>query len=92
MVVRDFSVEVRVAIGSDLRLLQNGEKPLHARSFLTVGPGVWELKAQDADGQFRLMYIVKHKDRIYVLHAFQKKTQKTRKVDIDLAKARLKEI
>jgi phage-related protein len=91
-ILQGFSEEVRKTIGSDLWLLQSGERPLHARPLSTVGRGVWELKASDADGQFRLVYIVRRGDRIYALHAFQKKTQSTRKSDIDLAKARLKEI
>jgi phage-related protein len=50
------------------------------------------LKITDAEGQFRVVYVVKRNDRIYVLHVFQKKTQQTPQRDIDLARARLKEI
>jgi phage-related protein len=91
-VVRGFGRNVRVAIGSELRLLQKGEKPIHARPLKTVGRGVWELKVSEAGGQFRVVYVVKRNDRIYVLHAFQKKTQQTPQQDIELAKARFKEI
>jgi phage-related protein len=91
-VVRGFARNVRVAIGSELRLLQKGEKPTHARPLKTVGRGVWELKVSEAEGQFRVVYVVKRNDRIYVLHAFQKKTQQTPQQDIELAKARFKEI
>jgi phage-related protein len=91
-VVRGFGRNVRVAIGSELRLLQKGEKPIHARPLKTVGRGVWELKVSEAEGQFRVVYVVKRNDRIYVLHAFQKKTQQTPQQDIELAKARFKEI
>ena len=45
---------------------------------------------KDEDGIFRVIYVVKYLDRVIVLHAFQKKTQKTPKKDIDLAKQRLK--
>lgn len=88
-VVRGYSDRVRRAIGSELRLLQCGERPLHARSHATIGRGVWELKVSDAGSQFRVVYIVKRNDRIYVLHAFQKRTQRTPLRDIELARARL---
>lgn len=91
-VVRGYNKHVREAIGGELRLLQKGQRPVHARPLKTVGRGVWELKISDAHGQFRVVYIVRRNDRIYVLHAFQKKTQKTPQTDIDLAKTRFKEI
>lgn len=90
--VRAFSAEIRIAIGSELRLLQNGEKPLNARPMKTVGKGVWEIKARDADGQYRLFYLIRRGNGIYVLHAFQKTTRRTPKREIDLARQRLKEI
>ena len=65
---------------------------MHARPLKTVGRGGWELKISEAEGQFRVVYVVKRNDRIYVLHAFQKKTQQTRQQDIELARARFKEI
>jgi phage-related protein len=91
-VVRGYSEPVRRAIGSELRLLQSGERPLHARSLKTIGRGVWELKISEAEGQFRVVYVVKRNDRIYVLHVFQKKTQQTPQQDIELARSRFKEI
>lgn len=91
-VVRGYPATVRRAIGSELRLLQNGEKPLHARPLKTVCRGAWELKVSDAVGQFRVVYVVKRNDKIYVLHAFQKKTQQTPQRDIELARTRFKEI
>lgn len=91
-VVRGYGKRVRAAIGSELRLLQKGEKPVHARPLKTVGRGVWELKISDMQGQFRVVYVVKRNDKIYVLHAFQKKTQQTPQKDIELAKTRFKEI
>lgn len=91
-VVRGYAKDIRVAIGSELRLLQKGDRPVHARPLKVVGRGVWELKISDVRGQFRVVYAVKRNDRIYVLHAFQKKTQQTPQKDIDLAKARFKGI
>jgi phage-related protein len=91
-VVRGYAEGVRRAIGSELRLLQSGERPLHGRPLKTVGRAVWELKIGETEGQFRVVYVVKRNDRIYVLHAFQKKTQQTPQQDIELARARFKEI
>ena len=87
-----YSKPVRQSIGSELRLLQNGARPIHARPLKTVARGVWEIKVSEMEGQFRVVYLVRRRDRIYVLHAFQKKTRNTPKQDIDLAKKRLQEI
>ena len=57
----------------------------------TIGPGVREIRIH-VDGEFRVIYIAKFEEAIYVLHAFQKKTQKTSKKDIDIAKTRLREL
>ncbi len=91
-VVRGYSTDVRKAIGSELRLLQSGEKPLHARPLQIVGRGVWELKISEREGQFRVVYLIKRRDRIYVLHAFQKKARRTPQTEIELARQRIKEI
>ena len=58
----------------------------------TVGAGVKEIKVKDASGEFRALYAASFETAIHVLHAFQKKSQKTSKSDIDLAKKRLKEV
>ena len=56
-----------------------------------IGPGVREIRIMH-EGQFRVIYIAKLLDAVYVLHAFQKKTQKTRKQDIVAAKQVLKQL
>lgn len=91
-VVRDFPRAVRTDIGSELYLLQLGEMPLHSRPFASVGRGAWEIKVKDESGAFRVFYVVRRRDGIHVLHAFQKKTQKTRKSDVELGKSRYREI
>ena len=58
----------------------------------TIGPGVAEIRIHDEVGAFRVIYIATHDSAIYVLHAFQKKTQRTAKRDLDLAAARLRQI
>jgi len=91
-VVCGCSKDVRRAIGGELYLLQIGEEPLHARPMKTVGQGVWELRISEKEGEFRVLYVVKRSDRIYVLHVFRKKAQKTPQKHIGLAKDRLKQI
>ena len=51
-----------------------------------------EIRTRDADGIYRVMYIAKFEEAVYVLHCFQKKTQTTSQSDIDLAKRRYKEL
>jgi phage-related protein len=58
----------------------------------TVGPGVRELRVRDAAGAFRVIYIATFADAIYVLHAFQKQTQRTAKRDLDMALSRLRDL
>lgn len=58
----------------------------------TVGPGVREIRIKSQDGGFRVIYVVKVVEKPHVLHAFQKKTQKTARKDLDLAKQRLREV
>lgn len=77
--------------GYQLGLLQMGEEPTDWKAFPSVGSGVREIRVSKG-GAFRVMYVTKFNDSIYVLHAFQKKTQKTRKSDIDLAKARYRDL
>ena len=56
-----------------------------------VGAGAYEIRVRVL-GEWRVVYVAKFEDSVYVLHAFRKKTQKTRKEDIDLAARRYKQI
>jgi len=55
----------------------------------SIGPGVREIRIKH-EGQYRVIYVAKFADVVYVLHAFRKKTRKTRKQDIDAAQHALK--
>jgi len=57
-----------------------------------VGPGAHEIRVRDAARAFRVIFVAKFKDSVYVLHAFQKKTRKTSRMDIELAKRRYRMI
>ncbi len=53
-----------------------------------MGQGVIEVRIRDASGAFRVIYIAKFADAVYVLHCFQKKTERASKADLDLAAKR----
>jgi len=53
-----------------------------------VGAGVHELRVH-LDGAYRVLYIAKFEEAVYVLHAFEKRTQRTARLDLDLARRRL---
>jgi phage-related protein len=71
-------------------MVQAGREPEDYKPVPSVGQGVYELRIRDEGGAFRVMYVAKFAYAIYVLHAFQKKTRKTEKADIDLASRRYK--
>jgi phage-related protein len=87
--LRAFPDEARRDAGFNLDFVQRGIDPLNWKPMQIVGPGVKEIRVRDAAGAFRVIYLATRPEGVYVLHCFQKKTQKTRKADIDLAASRL---
>ncbi len=71
--------------------VQMGVDPLDCKSMVSIGKGVKEIRIH-TDGEFRIIYVAKFKEAVYVLHAFQKKSQKTSGKDIGLARKRLKQL
>jgi len=71
-----------------LHRVQNGLNPEDWKPFQTIGSGVKEIRINDDGNAFRIMYIAKFSEKIYVLHSFQKKSQKTRSKDVEIAKVR----
>ena len=57
----------------------------------TVGSGACEIRVREESGAYRVIYVARFEDAVYVLHAFQKKTQKTAFPDLDLAKQRYRD-
>jgi phage-related protein len=88
--LRAFPDEARRDAGFSLDFVQRGLDPLNWKSMQAVGPGVKEIRVRDTAGVFRVIYLATRPEGVYVLHCFQKKTQKTRKADIDLAASRLR--
>lgn len=78
--------------GYQLGLVEDGEEPLDWKPMPSVGPGVREIRIWVSDGTYRVIYVVRSTIGVFVLHAFVKKTEQTLKRDIDLARARLKEV
>ena len=86
--LRAMPAGVRHALGIELMRVQFGGDPTDFKPMSGVGPGAYEIRVRDATGAFRVIYVAKFVDAIYVLHAFQKKTQKTAKGDLELAATR----
>ena len=78
-------------LGYQLELVQDGFEPKDGKPMPSVGACVSEIRVH-AGGAFRLIYLAKFPEAIYVLHAFQKKARKTTKADIELAQRRLRAI
>lgn len=90
--IRDFPVGARRQIGFQIDRLQNGLDPNDWKPMKTIGPGVREIRIRDVNGAFRVIYLAALADRVYVLHAFAKKSQATSRTDIEIATARFKEL
>ena len=91
--LRAFPTAARREAGHQIDLVQNGEEPDDWKPMsATVGPGVKEIRIRDEAGAFRVIYVAKFDDAIYVLHCFQKKTAQTSKHDIDLAAKRYRDL
>jgi len=80
--------EVKREAGYQLHRVQNGLDPENWKPFKDIGPGVKEIRISDDGDVYRVMYVAKFLDKIYVLHSFQKKSQKTSLKDIKIAKTR----
>ena len=90
--LRQFPDEARQDAGFQLDKVQRGEQPSDFKPMADIGKGVEELRIWDDSGTYRVVYTARLADAVYVLHAFQKKTQTTSKSDIELAKKRYNEL
>ena len=86
--LRDFPEPARREAGYELDRVQNGLMPSDWKPLGSVGRGVQEIRIRDDSGAFRVVYVARLQDAVYVLHCFQKKTQQTRAADLDLASQR----
>lgn len=72
--------------------MQRGLEPLDGKPMPSVGPGVEEIRVRDESGAFRVLYVARFRDAVYVLHCFQKKSQRTAQRDVELARRRFGEL
>ena len=89
--LKNFPAEARRVAGFELNFIQQGLAPSDGKPMKDVGAGVQEIRIHVL-GEWRVIYVAKFATAVYVLHAFQKKTQKTRQADIELAHKRYREI
>jgi phage-related protein len=91
--VRAWPKDVREEVGRQLNRVEYGGEPADFKPMRSIGPGVNEIRHRDEGDQYRLIYVAKFEEAIYVLHVItKKKTQKTSKHDIDMARRRYNEL
>ena len=89
--MRKFPPGARRKAGFELRAIQRGEMPTDFRPMPSVGPGTMEIRIHGGDA-YRVFYVAKFEEAVYVLHAFQKKTRRTAKKDRQLGQQCYKEM
>ena len=89
--LKDFPAEARRAAGFELDAIQRGLSPSDWKPMNNVGAGAYEIRVHVL-GEWRVIYVAKFKESVYVLHAFQKKTPKTRQSDIETARQRYRHL
>ncbi|WP_394672133.1 type II toxin-antitoxin system RelE/ParE family toxin [Limnobacter sp.] len=87
-----FTESARKEAGHQLSLIQAGLDPDDWKPFDVVGAGTKEIRINLDDGWFRVMYVAKFPEAVYVLHCFRKKTSTTSKKDKDIASARYRAV
>ena|ERR1700749_622586 len=90
--IRAFPEQARNEAGQQIYRVQIGLEPRDWKPLKTVGPGVREIRVRDENGAYRVIYLTNIGGVVYVLHAFQKKTQTTSSRDLELAAKRYAEI
>ena len=90
--LRAFPALARREAGHQLDQVQHGLEPDDWKPMPTIGQGVREIRIRDIAGAFRVVYVAKFADAVYVLHCFQKKTPKTSRTDLDLAASRYRDL
>ena len=90
--LREFPEDARHGAGYQLDKVQRGQAPDDYKPMPSIGKGVEEIRIWDDSGTYRVIYTARLRDVVYVLHAFQKKTQSTSKRDTDIARQRLAQV
>jgi phage-related protein len=90
--IRQFPPDVMTDCGFQLYRLQMGEAASDVKPMASIGKGVEEIRLKDRAGIYRVIYVARFEEAVYVLHAFQKKTEATSVKDIELARERFREM
>jgi phage-related protein len=86
--LRELPENARETAGHQLFKVQQGKEPDDWKPMPTVGVGVKEIRVWDESGTYRILYVAKFEEAVYLLHVFEKRSQKTAKGDVQLAKSR----
>lgn len=89
--LRGFPGDVRQVAGFQLWRVQRGLEPNDWKPMPAVGLGVREVRVR-TELEHRVIYVAKFDEAVYVLHAFQKRSQRTPKRDLELVRQRLREL
>ncbi|MBN3756972.1 type II toxin-antitoxin system RelE/ParE family toxin [Paraburkholderia sp. Tr-20389] len=87
-----FPEEPRRRAGFQLAKVQAGLDPDNWKAFDIVGAGTREIRVNEPEGAFRVMYVAKFVEAVYVLHCFDKKSQATSRRDREIAEARYRAV
>jgi phage-related protein len=90
--LRNFPDDARHDAGYQLDKVQRGDQPDDFKPIPGIGNGVEEIRVSDASGAYRVIYVARRAEAVYVLHAFHKKTQATPKKDLEIAKSRFQQL
>lgn len=89
--LKTFPEDARRIAGHQLHLVQQGLEPFDWKAMPSVGPGVYEIRIH-TEVEHRVFYLARFAEGIYVLYVLQKKTQKTPRQDLELVRARYRQI
>lgn len=90
--LRQFPDSAKREAGYQIDKVQNGEEPDNWKPMKTIGPGVNEIRIADEGDAYRVLYVAKFEDTVYILHCFKKQTQKTSEADKKIAVKRYKSL
>ena len=90
--LRDFPEGARQDAGYQLDKVQRGDQPDDFKPMPSIGKGAEEIRVLDSSGAYRVIYLARRTEAVYVLHAFHKKTQATPRKDLEIAKGRFRQL
>jgi phage-related protein len=92
-VLKSWPKAIQWDFGNSLREMQYGRAAkLQVRPMQSIGSGVFELKDADEKTWYRMVYLARIEDTVYVLDCFEKNTAKTEHKDLHTATARLSKV